>query len=131
MEEPRIEPVPEPKTSFEPFVPSTPVNQFMVEKISGLLVPPDTVRIDGEVMAKWSDLYSGKPILTVNIEALDGKKTTCKVKPIKETKNNAKGVIQIPEKILQNLRTEKGKLSNGKASNQIIKGKKDEAENIQ
>ncbi len=110
MEESRIEPVPETKTSFEPFVPSAPVNQFMVEKISGLLVPPDTVRIDGEVIAKWSDLYRGKPILTVNIEALDGKKTTCKVKPIKETKNNAKGVIQIPEKILQNLRTERGKL---------------------
>jgi len=110
IEEPSIEPAPEPKTSFEPFVSSTPVNQFMVEKISGLLVPPDTVRIDGEVMAKWSDLCSGKPILTVNIEALDGKKTTCKVKPIKETKNNNKGVIQIPEKILQSLRTEKGKL---------------------
>jgi hypothetical protein len=46
----------------------------------------------------------------VNIEALDGKKTTCKFKPIKEAKSNAKGVIQIPEKILQTLQTEKGKL---------------------
>ncbi|MCL4430075.1 MAG: hypothetical protein M1167_04915 [Chloroflexi bacterium] len=82
----------------------------MVEKIGGLLVPSDTVRIDGEVIAKWSEHYSGKQITTVNIEALDGKKTTCKLKPIKDAKNNAKGVIQIPEKILQTLQTEKGKL---------------------
>jgi hypothetical protein len=46
----------------------------------------------------------------VNIEALDGKKTTCKFKAIKEVKANAKGIIQIPEKILETLQTEKGKL---------------------
>ncbi len=110
INEPSVEPIIDPKTSFEPFHPSTPINQFMIEKIGGLLVPADIVRIDGEVIAKWSDLYGGKQILLVNIEALDGKKTTCKVKPIKDAKNNSKGVIQIPEKILQNLQTEKGKL---------------------
>ena len=110
IDEPGIEPILEPKASFDQFLPFTPTNQFMVEKIMGLLVPTDTVRIDGEVMAKWSDLYGGKQILMVNIEALDGKKTTCKVKPMKEAKNNSKGAIQIPEKILQNLQTEKGKL---------------------
>ncbi len=110
IDEPVIEPILEPKASFDPFLPFTPTNQFMVEKIMGLFVPTDTVRIDGEVMAKWSDLYGGKQILMVNIEALDGKKTTCKVKPMKEAKNNSKGAIQIPEKILQNLQTEKGKL---------------------
>ncbi|HEX7482425.1 MAG TPA: hypothetical protein VF350_03040 [Candidatus Bathyarchaeia archaeon] len=109
-EEPNIEPIPEPQPPFEPFLPKTPVNQFMVEKIGGLLVQTDTVRIDNEIIAKWSDIYDGKQIITVNIEALDGKKTTCKVKAIKEAKTNAKGVIQIPEKILQTLQTEKGKL---------------------
>ena len=109
-DEPSVEPVIDSKTSFEPFLALAPINQFMVEKIAGLLVPADTVRIDGEVMAKWSDLYGNKQILMVNIEALDGKKTTCKVKPIKAAKNSSKGVIQIPEKILQNLQTEKGKL---------------------
>jgi len=110
IDEPRIEPILETKTSFEQFLPSTPINQFIIEKIIGLLVPADTVRIDSEALDKWSDLYGGKQILMVNIEALDGKKTTCKVKPIKETNNNSKGVIQIPEKILQTLQTEKGKL---------------------
>ena len=109
-EKPNIEPIPEPQPPFEPFLPKTPVNQLMVEKIGGILVQTDTVRIDCEIIAKWSDIYDGKQIITVNIEALDGKKTTCKVKAIKEAKTNAKGVIQIPEKILQTLQTEKGKL---------------------
>ena len=109
-EKPQIEPVLEPQPPFEPFLPATPINQFMVEKIGGILVPADTVRIDADVIAKWSDLYDGKQITMVNIEALDGKKTTCKFKPIKEAKNSAKGIIQIPEKILQTLQTEKGKL---------------------
>lgn len=109
-EKPQIEPIPEPQPPYEPFLPKTPINQFMVEKIGGLLVPTDIVRIDGDVIAKWSDLYDGKQITMVNIEALDGKKTTCKFKAIKEAKSNVKGIIQIPEKILQILQTEKGNL---------------------
>jgi hypothetical protein len=109
-EKSNIEPIPEPQPSFEPFLPKTPVNQFMVEKIGGMLVQVDTVRIDSEIIAKWSDLYDGKQITMVDIEALDGKKTTCKFKAIKEAKANSKGIIQIPEKILQTLQTEKGKL---------------------
>jgi hypothetical protein len=106
---PTIEPIPEPQIPFEPALPKTPTNQFMVEKISGLLVATDTVRIDGEVVAGWSNLYEGKQFTMVMIEALDGKKTTCKFKTIRDSKNT-KGTIQIPEKILQTLQTEKGKL---------------------
>jgi hypothetical protein len=102
--------IPESQPLFEPFLPNTPVNQFMVEKIGGILVQADTVRIDSGIIAKWSDLYNGKQITMVEIEALDGKKTTCKFKAIKEAKANAKGIIQIPKKILQTLQTEKGKL---------------------
>jgi hypothetical protein len=96
--------------SSEPLLPEPPVNQFMIEKIGGLLVPVDTVRVDSEVIAKWNDLYGDKQITQVHIETLEGKKTTCKFKPIKETNHNAKGIIQIPEKILQTLQTSKGKL---------------------
>lgn len=110
QEDPAIDSIPEPQPPYEPCLPKTPINQFMVEKIGGLLVQADTVRIDGDVVASWSELYGGKQITMVHIEALDGKKTTCKFKPIKEAKSNSKGVIQIPEKILQTLQTEKGKL---------------------
>ena len=105
-----IEPILESQPPFKPILPKTPTNQFMIEKISGMLVAADTVRIDGEVIAGWSELYEGKQFNTVIIEALDGKKTTCKFKAIKDSKNNAKGIIQVPEKILQTLQTEKGKL---------------------
>lgn len=109
-EKPTIEPIPEPHQPLERFFPSTPTNQLMVEKIVGLMVHSDTVRIAPNILAQWSDIYNGKKIAMVNIEALDGKKTTCKFKPIKETKTSMKGVIQIPEKILLTLRTDKGKL---------------------
>jgi hypothetical protein len=105
-----IKPIPEPQPTFETFLTRTPTNQFMVEKIGGLLVSTDTVRIDDEIIEKWSDLYEDKQFDMVIIEALDGKKTTCKFKKIKGSKNNAKGIIQIPEKIIQTLQTEKGKL---------------------
>jgi hypothetical protein len=109
-DEPTIEPIPEPQGPYEPIPPSTPTKQFMVEKIGDLLVAADTVRIDGDIVAQWSELYGGKQFTMVNIEALDGKKITCKFKAIKEAKNSVKGIIQIPEKILQTLQTEKGKL---------------------
>ena len=107
---PTNEPTPEIQQPFEPFLPKTPTNQFMVEKINGFMVAADTVRIDGEILEQWSNLYEGKQFSTVIIEALDGKKTTCKFRPIKDAKNSAKGIIQIPEKILQTLQTEKGNL---------------------
>ena len=109
-EKPHFESIPETQLPFEPFLLKTPINQFMVEKISGFMVQADMVRIDADIIAQWSDLYDGKQITMVNIEALDGKKTTCKFKPIKEAKTSSKGIIQIPEKILQTLQTEKGKL---------------------
>ena len=108
--EPINESVVETQQLFEQLFPKTPINQFMVEKIGGVLVPTDTVRIDGELITKWSELYDGKQITMVDIEALDGKKTTCKFKAIKKGKGNVKGIIQIPEKILRTLQTEKGKL---------------------
>lgn len=96
--------------SSEPSLPEPPVNQFMVEKIGGLLVPSDVVRVDGEVVAKWSDLYGNKEIAEVYIQTLEGKATSCKFRVIKESDSKTRGVIQIPEKILQTLQTSKGKL---------------------
>jgi hypothetical protein len=96
--------------SSEPLLSKLPTNQFMVEKIGGFLVPNDVVGIDSDVISSWSGMYSHKEIKMVNIETLEGKKTTCKFKPIKEAKINAKGIIQIPDKILQTLQTSKGKL---------------------
>jgi len=96
--------------SSEPMLPEPPVNQFMIEKIGGLLVRCDIVRVDSEVIAKWHDIYGDKEITQVYIETLEGKSIICGFKPIKETSHNAKGIIQFPEKVLQALQTSKGKL---------------------
>lgn len=84
------------------------VHQLMAEKISGLLVPSDTVRIDSEIISKWHENFKGKPIKMVNVETLEGKTTVCKFKEL--NKSNGKGIIQIPEKILQTLQASQGKL---------------------
>ena len=99
-----------PTFSSEHVFPKPPVNQFMVEKIGGLLVASDVVRVDADVVEKWSDLYGDTQILLVNIETLEGKSAMCKFRPIREADGKAKGIIQIPERILQTLRTCDGKL---------------------
>ncbi len=94
----------------EPLLPQPPVTQFMVEKIAGFLVSPDIAKVDVEVIAKWADLYGDKEIKRIHIETLEGRGVLCNFKPIKESSNNGKGIIQIPEKIMQALQTSKGKL---------------------
>ncbi len=103
-------PVVQPEKIEEEVLPKAPVHQFMVEKISGLLVASDTVRIDGDVIASWDQLYEGRFIDQVTVESLKMKKITCKFKPIKETRNTAKGIVQVPERILQTLEVSKGEL---------------------
>jgi hypothetical protein len=101
---------PEPEVNPEPLLPEPPVNQFIVENLSGLLVPSDTVRIDSAVIVQWKDLYADKKIEEVDVETLNGKTTRCKFKPIKGSKHEGKGIIQIPEKIQLTLQTKKGEL---------------------
>ena len=94
----------------------------MVEKIGGLLVASDVVRVDVDVVAKWSELYGDREISLVNVETLEGKSAVCKFKPMKEAEGNAKGIIQIPEKILQTLGTGAGKLVMVKPFIPTVKG---------
>jgi hypothetical protein len=93
-----------------PVLPEAPVTQVIVESIGGLLVKSDTVRIDNSIISRWNDLYGDKKIEEVDLEALDGKTTRCKFKPIKDSKYEGKGVIQMPEKIQLSLETSKGEL---------------------
>jgi len=89
-------------------------HQFMVENLKGIFVKSDTVHIDNEVLAKWQETSKDKPCEKVEIEAFNGKTVQCKVKPIKDSKKAAKGVIQIPEKILNALEIKKGELVKAK-----------------
>jgi predicted regulator of Ras-like GTPase activity (Roadblock/LC7/MglB family) len=104
----------EPETKPEPLLPEPPVNQLIVENLGGLLVPSDTVRIDSEILAQWEKLYEGNKIELVEIGTFDGKTTQCKVKPIKDSKYEGKGIIQLPEKVQLALEIKKGELVRAK-----------------
>jgi hypothetical protein len=102
------EPIDEPEPGQ--LLPDPPVTQFMVENLGGLLVASDTVRIDNAVIQQWTDLYGERPIIEVDLETLNGLTTRCKFKPIKDSKQEGKGTIQLPQKIQQILQTSKGEL---------------------
>jgi predicted regulator of Ras-like GTPase activity (Roadblock/LC7/MglB family) len=111
--EPEPEPIEEESDSEvnpEPLLPEPPVNQFIVENLGGLVIPSDTVRIGTAVIEQWKNLYSDKKIAEVDVETLNGKTTRCKFKPIKDSKHEGKGIIQMPQKIQHTLQTTKGEL---------------------
>jgi hypothetical protein len=103
QETPKPTPILEPKKVIEPI--KLPSAQFMIEKLSGFLVASDTVRIDSDVVADW-ETRLGKTFTKVAVETLGGRQVTCKFKAQKE----AKGVIGVPDKILQALDCGKGTL---------------------
>lgn len=111
IKESKIEPKIESPPSTETVPDQTPIAQFIVERISGFLVPSDTVRLDSEVLAKWQTFCNGKEI-SVSIETLEGKQVTCKVK----SQKMPLGIIGIPDKILQMLDCSKGTLVKVKPS---------------
>jgi predicted regulator of Ras-like GTPase activity (Roadblock/LC7/MglB family) len=104
----------EAETKPEPLLPEPVTNQLIVENLGGLLVPSDTVRIDNEILLQWEMLYEGHKIEEVEIGTFDGKTTQCKVKPIKDSKYEGKGIIQLPEKVQLALGIKKGELVRAK-----------------
>jgi len=94
----------------ETVFPKAPVNQFIVENLGGLFVSGDTVRIDNDILLKWKELYEDRAIEEAEIETFSGKSARCKLKPIKDSKHEGKGIIQIPEKIQAALDIRKGEL---------------------
>ena len=100
----------EAKEDDKTLLPEPPVTQLIVEKLGGLLVPSDTVRVDQEVIEQWNELYGDKKITEVEVEALNGKTTRCKYRQIKKSKDAGKGIIKMPDKIQNSLETTSGEL---------------------
>jgi hypothetical protein len=86
----------------------------MVENLTGfggLLGSSDVVRIDSALVARWKSMFGDKKIEEVQVEETStGKQMRCRFKPTKDPKLEGKGVIQVPEKAMQNLQTRKGAL---------------------
>jgi predicted regulator of Ras-like GTPase activity (Roadblock/LC7/MglB family) len=94
----------------EPALPEPSASQFMVENLGGLLAPSDTVKIDGDTLQQWEELYNGRKIQQVEVKTFSGKSTQCKVKPINDPKYEGRGIIRMPEKIQVSLEIKKGEL---------------------
>lgn len=94
----------------EDIIPEPPVHQLIVENLGGLLVPSDTVRMDTETLSQWERLFEDVKIEEVNVETFNGKSTRCKVKPMKDSKYEGKGIIRMPEKIQNILQIRKSEL---------------------
>jgi len=92
-------------------LPDLPFVEFVVENISRLGVlsgSPDTVRLDIVRIGRWTELCGENTKEVIVEESTTGKRVKCKFEPIKDSKCEGKGSVQIPEKIQQALRTRKG-----------------------
>jgi hypothetical protein len=98
------------QASPEKVPPKPQVDQFIVENAQSLFASPDTVRIDGETLSRWMELYEDKRIEEATVETFGGKSVRCRLKPLKDWKLDGKGIIQIPQKIQQRLDVKKGEL---------------------
>jgi hypothetical protein len=66
--------------------------------------------MDNEILSQWKEMYEDKEIEEAEIETFGGKSTRCKLKPIKDSKYEGKGIIQMPEKVRKVLEIRKGEL---------------------
>jgi hypothetical protein len=82
----------------------------MIETLGGLRARSDTVRIENALIVQWRDLFGNRRIREVDVETLGGQTTRCKFKPIKDSKHEGKGIIQMPLKTQLILQASKGEL---------------------
>ncbi|UCE28704.1 MAG: hypothetical protein JSV85_05350 [Candidatus Bathyarchaeota archaeon] len=86
---------------------STQPQQLLVETFSGFFAG-DAVQVDPSLLTKWSELYGGKRVSTIEVETFGGETTQCKVKEINDPNLRRKGIIRMPERVCKTLEVNKG-----------------------
>lgn len=81
--------------------------QLIVHTLSGFFVG-DSVQIDVETLASWSERLNKKGVNEVHIKASEGKVAKCRVKELDDPKLKGKGIIKIPEKVCRKLGVKEG-----------------------
>lgn len=112
------EPVETPKPDlfrgFEEYTHDGPAIQVMVQNYRGLggMRGNDSVRVDRTIIARWNEMFGDKKeIKEVTVEeTISGEKIRCKFQAIKDSELEGKGIIQLPAKLQQALRTKEGGL---------------------
>ncbi len=111
IKEPTIRLTHEEISITEPYQPEISVSQFTVENVGfgGFMGDPDAALVDIAQIAQWTETFGDKRISKITVHNLQtGKTVNCTFKPIKESKFEGKGIIQIPEKTQFALRVKKG-----------------------
>jgi len=102
----------EKKELCEPNLPTLEFSEFIVDNISGLDIisaSSDVVRLDIITVGRWTELYGENKIRKVIIkEANTGKIIECKFHQIKESKNERRNTVLIPEVMQRVLKISKG-----------------------
>jgi hypothetical protein len=111
IKEPAIKAKYEEMPIAESYQPEIQPNQFTIENVGfgGFLGDPDAALVDTAQIAQWIEMFGDKHISKITVNNLQtGKSVNCPFKPIKESKFEGKGIIQIPEKIQLTLHVQKG-----------------------
>jgi hypothetical protein len=105
-------PKPVPQIKPQPSTSEPSVTEFLVENLAGLSIisgSPDTIRVDRALVGQWRELYGDKKIEEAVVEeASTGKKVQCRFEPIKDSKLEGQGVVQVPLRIQKSLGIKKG-----------------------
>jgi hypothetical protein len=92
--------------------PDLPASEFVVEPLSGLSIissSPETIRLDRALIGEWKELYGNKKIEEAIVEEVtEGKRMRCTFEPIKGSKLEGQGVVQIPNRVQTILGIKKG-----------------------
>jgi hypothetical protein len=89
-----------------------PETKCKVENVSGFSIvsdSPDAIRLDRALIGNWTERYGAKKIEEVYILDIDSKKVMrCKFAPIKNSKLEGQGLVQVPHKVQAFLGVKKG-----------------------
>ena len=111
FKEPEIKAKYEEMPSIESFQPEIQASEFTIENVGfgGLLGDPEAALVDIAQIAQWAEMFGDKHISKISlINNRTGKTLNCTFKPMKDSKFEGKGIIQIPEKIQLSLNLQKG-----------------------
>lgn len=91
-----------------------PATDYVVENLSvlhSLSTAPGMILVDRALIGEWIEQYGNKKIEEVTVENITSqKRLKCSIQPIKDSKLEGQGVVQIPNRLQATLGTKKGEV---------------------
>ncbi len=103
---------PEPSKPFGPKLPNTELAEFTVDNMGRLDIisaSHDIVRLDVITVGRWTELYGADKIHKIMVKVADSEKSVvCKFEVMKDSNDERRNVVTVPEMMLRNLQIKKG-----------------------